>query len=815
MHRAQYERTEARRRDRLAAVQAQWRSLVESGATDLIVLQLHPSSSLTAAAASSSSSLSPGATTRGAQGRRPSATSTVTSRDRGGTSILTGTAAGADSALAKERRALEKLRKRQQEEMTRILEQEIQMQAIRDRMAAQAQRTTERIAALEADRDARRAKAAEETARREQLRREEEEREDRERAEAAAREAAKADSIAKKAVEEERARRRAAIQAHRDKIAKQEEHRLRTEALMAEQRRALEAKAREVQEREAERARKLQEQRTREREEAARRRDEAARRIETALQTAERVAREQALSQAAKEREAEERQRRWHEEREREAERARAEAEERARKTKDAIEALRAQELDYRARIQAQVEAKMSHVEEFLRSKTVDHVVRQGADGDKDSHRLQTLAEARRRDEERARRNLEALEERERAARAARERLEREQREAQAASHARDAERHEALQRHERALAYRRLRTLIRTQEGEEKARAVEAERAAIRAQKLAVLEKARQEKLALAEKFEAVRSSGSADKLDRFVRSMGVDPDAVRQRAAQQHNVAIAVVHDEAVGSAGADAAPARSVARKVDAAPKVAAVAPAPERGRSVGRARASAGVRSTGALPSAHRGAETRPGTGATSTTAADHPPTSSSSSSANSRSGSNSHGFLPKLRPGSANKSGPARPTSSRGTGSDPPRASGQQQQPQSKPSATAARSEDSGASLPSIHSIIDRETIARELADLRRRQNERLLTVLEEEQVQEDHREATLAALTDGDERRRVEEQFALERGAASERILRISQENEEALAEVVKSLEAFGASGGEPMVAASAHGGPVAVAATA
>ena len=62
--------------------------------------------------------------------------------------------------------------------------------------------------------------------------------------------------------------------------------------------------------------------------------------------------------------------------------------------------------------------------------------------------------------------------------------------------------------------------------------------------------------------------------------------------------------------------------------------------------------------------------------------------------------------------------------------------------------------------------------------LRRKQNQHLLQVLEEEQIAEEQREAMMKQVKDISERRRLEKIFGVERGRASERIMRITEEHE-------------------------------------
>merc|ERR550514_1346924 len=82
----------------------------------------------------------------------------------------------------------------------------------------------------------------------------------------------------------------------------------------------------------------------------------------------------------------------------------------------------------------------------------------------------------------------------------------------------------------------------------------------------------------------------------------------------------------------------------------------------------------------------------------------------------------------------------------------------------------------------------REQAIQQVEALRRRQNEHLLQVLEEEQGLEEQREAMLAGLDKGQEQRRLEKIFGIERAKASERIMRITEEHEAVLAKKMVEL---------------------------
>ena len=73
-------------------------------------------------------------------------------------------------------------------------------------------------------------------------------------------------------------------------------------------------------------------------------------------------------------------------------------------------------------------------------------------------------------------------------------------------------------------------------------------------------------------------------------------------------------------------------------------------------------------------------------------------------------------------------------------------------------------------------------------ELRRRQNEDLLLVLEQEQRNETEREMTLANMNDAEERRKTEHLFGIERARASERIMQITAEHEAVLANHMQEL---------------------------
>ena len=71
---------------------------------------------------------------------------------------------------------------------------------------------------------------------------------------------------------------------------------------------------------------------------------------------------------------------------------------------------------------------------------------------------------------------------------------------------------------------------------------------------------------------------------------------------------------------------------------------------------------------------------------------------------------------------------------------------------------------------------------------RRKNNEQLLAVLEEEQNMEEGRELTMQRVDNGAERSRLEKMYGIERARASERIMRITEEHEMVLAAKMAEL---------------------------
>ena len=74
--------------------------------------------------------------------------------------------------------------------------------------------------------------------------------------------------------------------------------------------------------------------------------------------------------------------------------------------------------------------------------------------------------------------------------------------------------------------------------------------------------------------------------------------------------------------------------------------------------------------------------------------------------------------------------------------------------------------------------ISRADAFRIIDELRQRNNEELLTILNEEQKKEGEREAKLREVSDEAERKRLEKIFGIERAKASERIVNTSSEHE-------------------------------------
>lgn len=79
--------------------------------------------------------------------------------------------------------------------------------------------------------------------------------------------------------------------------------------------------------------------------------------------------------------------------------------------------------------------------------------------------------------------------------------------------------------------------------------------------------------------------------------------------------------------------------------------------------------------------------------------------------------------------------------------------------------------------PSIIKV-PREEALRIVDELRQRNNQELLMILEEEQKNEAEREAKLREVAEENERKRLEKIFGIERARASERIVNTSTEHE-------------------------------------
>ena len=84
--------------------------------------------------------------------------------------------------------------------------------------------------------------------------------------------------------------------------------------------------------------------------------------------------------------------------------------------------------------------------------------------------------------------------------------------------------------------------------------------------------------------------------------------------------------------------------------------------------------------------------------------------------------------------------------------------------------------------------LEGETAHEIVEKMRQKQTMHLLQVLEEEQQSEDKREKTLRSVKDPVERRRLDKVFAVERAKASERIVRITEDNELVLADKMAQL---------------------------
>ena len=97
----------------------------------------------------------------------------------------------------------------------------------------------------------------------------------------------------------------------------------------------------------------------------------------------------------------------------------------------------------------------------------------------------------------------------------------------------------------------------------------------------------------------------------------------------------------------------------------------------------------------------------------------------------------------------------------------------------KMNKTSSAVEESSLEGETPHEIVEK---------MRQKQTMHLLKVLEEEQQSEDKREKTLRSVKDPVERRRLDKVFAVERAKASERIVRITEDNELVLADKMAQL---------------------------
>jgi len=77
---------------------------------------------------------------------------------------------------------------------------------------------------------------------------------------------------------------------------------------------------------------------------------------------------------------------------------------------------------------------------------------------------------------------------------------------------------------------------------------------------------------------------------------------------------------------------------------------------------------------------------------------------------------------------------------------------------------------------------------RAIEQLRQKNNQELLNILEEEQRSEAERESKLREISDENERKRLEKIFGIERAKASERIVNASSEHERLLNKEMKRL---------------------------
>ena len=103
---------------------------------------------------------------------------------------------------------------------------------------------------------------------------------------------------------------------------------------------------------------------------------------------------------------------------------------------------------------------------------------------------------------------------------------------------------------------------------------------------------------------------------------------------------------------------------------------------------------------------------------------------------------------------------------------------------SEPRRGRARNTDVSKSAAQYNAISAKKNVD----ELRKRFNDELLKILEEEQRKENLREETLRNILDVEEAMRMEKKFGIERAKASQRILDVSGEHEQIILKEMKRL---------------------------
>jgi len=670
------------------------------------------------------------------------------------------------SMMKREQMALEKLQRKQQQEIEQMIAYEVKMAEI-----AQQQRDKEEKERVRFEKH--QAEVAQRKAEFEQQRKEKEER--KRIAALEAEEEAKQKAAAEHRREQEfaEAQRKKAVQAakearQRDQEAKerQEQHKRETEAIIAKQQAEVEERRRMMEKKEAERVKAMEEEQRIVAAERATKRKIAADRISAAQAQQAVLLKEQQAEFARKEADAEKRRIAFEQELEQQHAESRRQAQRKREEIEMAIANANAIAEERKNVLVSKEQATNKRLADLEVQKQRDAVLRgqqikqkqadraaakKKAEDDLESRKQQIVAH--RSEVDKVFGRVQAQREKDLAMKREESRL-------------KHLDIQENVERQRRQREYQKHMTLEKMAADEEKTKALEAKRAQIAERRKQVAQnstRARQELQGVMEQMRKKSSSGGALKLpDSLLKQAGIDSDQLKKSLGannRRQRTESAPQQRPATTSSKPRAA---STQRQRPSTASVAAPAPEALGLPTEVIPRRAAPARSVSSAKSKTRGV----GSAQSRQTVEELP---------KARVTSSTRGLATTSARGSRDKQVNKKSTRAGGLS-------------QSAGPSRRKGSKSAGGSMIRRRPNMSQAEAQGLVEELRRRQNEDLLLVLEQEQRNETEREMTLANMNDPAQRRETEHLFGIERAKASERIMQITAEHEAILANHMQEL---------------------------